>query len=84
MMKIGTSSCCGPPFGQLAVIPTGGVSNMNVFAAASASPVTLFVPAGMVTVNVVACGNRISGSNRIVRVPIHRQRPFGVGESVTG
>ena len=33
---------------------------------------------------VVACGNRISGSNRTVRVPIHRQLPFGCGVSFTG
>src|SRR6185503_9727209 len=31
-----------------------------------------------------ACGNRTSGSNKIVRVPIQRQRPFGSGVSFTG
>ena len=36
------------------------------------------------TVYVVAIGKRTSGSNKIVRVPIQRQRPFGVGVSFTG
>jgi hypothetical protein len=33
---------------------------------------------------VVACGNRTCGSNKIVRVPIQRHLPAGVGVSLTG
>src|SRR5262249_46035777 len=50
----------------------------------STPPLADFVPAGISTLYVVACGNRTSGSNTIVRVPIHRQRPFGFGDSLTG
>src|SRR4030095_8526505 len=47
-------------------------------------PAALLVPAGTSTWYVVACGNRTFGSNRIVRVPIHRQLPGGCGVSFTG
>ncbi len=58
---------------------------MNVLALASVAPVALFVPAGISTLNVVACGRRMSGLNSTVRVPIQRQRPCGgCGVSTTG
>ena len=65
-------------------IDGAGVSNVNFTPSLSTPPVALFVPAGTSTLYVVACGNRTSGSNSIVRVPIQRQRPFGVGVSFTG
>src|SRR5688500_11332348 len=84
-MNIGTSRCCGEPScGQLDTTVGAGVSNVNLVAAFSAPPFADLVPAGTSTVYVVACGNRTSGSNRIVRVPIQRQLPFGCGASFTG
>jgi hypothetical protein len=53
-------------------------------AAFSTPPLTDLVPAGTSTVYVVACGNRISGSNSTVRVPSQRQLPLGCGVSFTG
>src|SRR5262245_11481011 len=78
------SSLYGPPLGQLFTSVGGGVSNENFTTSLSTPPVALFVPAGISTWYVVACGNRTSGSNKIVRVPIQRQRPFGSGDSFTG
>src|SRR5215510_2447359 len=61
-----------------------GVSNWNATPLASLMPVALVVPDGISTLYVVACGNRTSGSNRSVRVPIQRHLPLGVGDSFTG
>src|SRR6185503_2843231 len=84
-MNIGTSTRCGsfePGYDDTR--PGAGVSNVNRLAALSTPPVALLVPSGTSTLYVVACGNRISGSNRIVRVPIHRHLPRGSGVSLTG
>ena len=66
----------------------GGVVNDHDTASASSPPVADVVPAGTVTVNVVAIGNRsitgLSASKRRVRVPIHCQWPGMSGEIVTG
>jgi hypothetical protein len=82
--NIGTSRCCGPPYGYCATIFGAGVSNENETAFFSVCPVALFVPSGIVILYVVDCGKRGSGSNRIVRVPIQRHLPFGCGSSFTG
>ncbi len=50
----------------------------------STLPVADFVPAGISTWYVVACGNRITGSNSSVRVPTQRHAPGGCGVSFTG
>src|SRR5215471_10936155 len=62
----------------------GGVVNVNFLACLSTLPSALLVPFGISTVYVVACGKRTSGSKSSVLVPIQRQRPLGVGVSVTG
>ena len=57
---------------------------MNFVPSLRTPPFALFVPAAISTWYVVACGNRTSGSNSSVRVPIQRHVPFGVGTSFTG
>src|SRR5258705_8009271 len=83
-MNIGTSRRVGPSCGYISTTVAGGVSNVNLTAFLSSLPVALLVPAGISTWYVVACGNRTTGSNRIVRVPIQRHLPAGVGFNVTG
>src|SRR5436853_7786423 len=83
-MNIGTSRRVGPSCGYIWTTVGGGVSNVNFTAFLSSLPVALLVPAGISTWYVVACGNRTTGSNNSVRVPIHRHLPAGVGVSLTG
>ena len=70
--------------GKVETTVGAGVSNVKRVLSLSTPPTALFVPALISIWYVVACGNRTSGSNSTVRVPIQRQWPFGVGVSITG
>jgi hypothetical protein len=82
------SRCIWSPSGANDCTVGGGVVNCHDTASASAPPVADSVPAGTVTVNVVAIGSRSTSppeaSKRKVRVPIHCQRPGTSGVRVMG
>ena len=82
--NIGTSRRVGPYIGYIWTAVAGGVSKLNFTAFFNSFPVALLVPAGISTWYVVACGNRTTGSNTSVLVPIQRHLPAGCGDSLTG
>ena len=74
----------GTPSGCFATRRGGGVPKDHSAAAASVSPLALFVPAGTLTRYVVAIGKRPCGSKSSVRVPTQRHSPGTSGVSRAG
>lgn len=66
------------------IIVGGGVENDQVKSFSNIPPIADFVPFGIVAVNLVAIGKRVSASKISVVVPSQRHFPFTSGDNLTG